>query len=140
MDQQVNNINLTDLLRTTFENSEIFCSIMTENDYPQSTGNPFMVYRGSSRSILKLTVNQSQKDYLFNKKTWDDAVFIEILSSSGVFISRHQNFNILSSSLILDYTFHIHDMDQFEANLTKYAEELFNKQFTSALESKLTED
>ena len=144
MDPQANNLpEIQESLRVIFENSEIYYTVTRESGAQQVQtmgGMPFIQYTGQSRCILNLKVKQRQNDFNGGKKTWDEAVFMELLQGSGVFISRNQAFNAQTTDIISDYTFHIHSYDALQATLAKYAEELFNKQFTQALESKLLED
>lgn len=89
---------------------------------------------------MNIRVKQRQKDFISQKKSWDEAVFMELLHPSGVFVSKNQQFNAFNTDIITDYTFHIMDLSKLEVCLSKYADKLFNDQFTQALEVELSED
>lgn len=144
LDQQENNIpEIQESLRVIFDNSEIYYTVTMENQVQTMhtmNGMPFMQYQGHSRCVLNLKVKQRQNDFNAGKKNWDEAVFMELLQGTGVFISRNQSFNGQSSDMVSEYTFHIHDYNSLQLTLAKYAEKIFNHHFTQALESKLLED
>lgn len=142
LDLQENNPDLHLALRTIFENSEIYVQLKWEDDVDQVVGygQTFMSYKGSSRCELHLRVKQRAIDFKSNKKNWDEMVFMELLHGYGVFIKRDQSFSAGSSDIMSDYVFHVTDMSGLIKSITKYADELCNKQFTKALEDKLSED
>lgn len=132
--------NLEEALRVIFENPEIYVRIEAETEHHPVFSGSHVYYQGPQRVILHIKVKQRQKDFESKKESWDEAVMAELINGNGVYISRSQSFNQFGSDMISDYVFHVYNLENFNISLLKYAEDIYNKRFTVALESKLSED